>query len=47
MSDRRELVTYLQGRLSGEKETMYAIEVRCLPERKLLTVNRHVHLDGL
>jgi DNA-binding transcriptional MerR regulator len=50
VSDRRELVAYLQARLAGnrptgDKETMYAIELRSLPERKLLTVNRHVHLD--
>jgi hypothetical protein len=45
MVDRRALATYLRARLLGGNEKMFDIEVRRMPERKLLTVNRHVHSD--
>lgn len=46
MADRRALVGYLQARLTGAEQPMYDIDTRTLPDRKLLTINRHVHLDG-
>lgn len=43
--ERRALVSYLQARLTGKESHMYDIKTRSIPERKLLTINRHVHLD--
>lgn len=45
-ADRRALVRYLQELLTGERTTMYDIEKRSMPERKLLTISRHVTIDG-
>jgi DNA-binding transcriptional MerR regulator len=45
MADRRALASYLQARLRGDDHTVYDIEVRQMPERKLLTISRHVTLD--
>ncbi|HEX3788957.1 MAG TPA: MerR family transcriptional regulator [Pseudonocardiaceae bacterium] len=44
---RRALVSYLRARLTGEDLTMYDIHLRTLPERRLLRINRHVHLAGV
>ncbi len=44
-ADRRALVAYLRARLIGE-QPMYDIQIRTIPERKLLTINRHVHAEG-
>jgi len=45
-ADRRALVGYLQERLTGAATTMYQIELRSLPRRNLLTICRHVTMDG-
>lgn len=45
-ADRRALVRYLRERLTGDRTTMYEIEKRRMPERKLLTISRHVTIDG-
>jgi DNA-binding transcriptional MerR regulator len=45
-ADRRALVRYLQELLTGEHTTMYDIENRSMPERKLLAISRHVTIDG-
>jgi DNA-binding transcriptional MerR regulator len=45
-ADRRALVRYLQELLTGERATMYDIEKRRMPERKLLAISRHVTIDG-
>jgi DNA-binding transcriptional MerR regulator len=44
--ERRGLVDYLQVRLRGEDHPMYEIELRSMPERTLLSINRHVDLPG-
>ena len=41
-AERRSLVAYLRARLRGEEQTMYDINVRRLPERRLVSINRHV-----
>jgi DNA-binding transcriptional MerR regulator len=46
IAERQQLIDHLQGRLTGAPQTMYAIETRTLPERKLLTINRHVHIGA-
>jgi DNA-binding transcriptional MerR regulator len=46
MIDRRALATYLQARLLGGSTTMFEIELRSMPQRKLLAINRRVHADG-
>src|ERR1700691_4769256 len=45
-AERRALARYLQARLSGERQAMYDIETRAMPRRTLLTISRHVHLEG-
>jgi DNA-binding transcriptional MerR regulator len=45
-SERRGLVAYLQARLRGEEYTVYDIDVRRLPERTLISINRHVDASG-
>jgi DNA-binding transcriptional MerR regulator len=40
--ERRELLTYLQGRMRGEEPTVYDVNVRSMPERTLVSINRHV-----
>jgi DNA-binding transcriptional MerR regulator len=42
MADRRALMGYLQARLTGVNPAMYDIQIRALPERKLLSISRHV-----
>jgi DNA-binding transcriptional MerR regulator len=44
--ERRDLVGYLQARLRGEEETMYDVELRRIPDRTLLSINRHVDAAG-
>jgi DNA-binding transcriptional MerR regulator len=44
--ERRGLVDYLQVRLRGEDHPMYEIELRFVPERTVLSINRHVDLPG-
>jgi len=45
-ADRRSLVAYLQSRLRGEEHPVYDIAVRSLPERTLVSLNRHVDASG-
>ena len=40
--ERRDVLTYLQGRMRGEEPTVYDIKVRSMPERTLISINRHV-----
>jgi DNA-binding transcriptional MerR regulator len=47
---RRRLVSLLIDRLRGNTEsasTVYAVGLRALPDRSVLTQTRHVHVDGL
>jgi DNA-binding transcriptional MerR regulator len=46
MHERRALASYLRARLTGESPRMYDIQVRTMPERKVLSINRHVLIDG-
>ena len=41
--ERKELVRYLTGRLTGQENAMYEIEMRDTPARKLITVTKHVY----
>lgn len=41
--DRRVLVSYLQALLTGADMTSYEIQTRTIPERRLLTISRHLH----
>jgi DNA-binding transcriptional MerR regulator len=45
-SERQSLVAYLKARLRGEEQTVYDINVRRLPERTLVLINRHVDASG-
>jgi DNA-binding transcriptional MerR regulator len=45
-NERRGLVDYLQVRLRGEDHPMYEIDIRSIPERTLLSINRHVDTFG-
>ena len=40
--DRRLLVRYLQAHLRGEEPAMYDVNLRSMPERRLLTISRHL-----
>jgi DNA-binding transcriptional MerR regulator len=42
-ADRRVLVSYLQALLTGADMTSYEIQTRTIPERRLLTISRHLH----
>jgi DNA-binding transcriptional MerR regulator len=44
-ADRRALVTYIQAKLRGADMAKYAIQTRAIPERMLLSINRHLHAD--
>ncbi|HEY3903993.1 MAG TPA: hypothetical protein VGM14_08840, partial [Streptosporangiaceae bacterium] len=46
-SERRELVRYLTGQLSGQEPAMYQIDLHSIGERKLLTMTKHVHIDAM
>jgi DNA-binding transcriptional MerR regulator len=45
--ERRSLVTYLQARLRGKEQTVYDINLRHLPERTLISINRHVNASTI
>jgi DNA-binding transcriptional MerR regulator len=45
MLERRALASYVRARLLKESPRMYEIQVRTMPERKVLSINRHVLLD--
>lgn len=42
-ASRRALVSYIQATLTGAEMTSYDIQTRSMPERKLLTISRHLH----
>jgi DNA-binding transcriptional MerR regulator len=42
-AERRALVSYIQASLTGADMPDYEIQVRNIPERKLLTISRHLH----
>ncbi len=42
-AERRALVSYIQATLTGGDMPEYEIQVRDIPERKLLTISRHLH----
>jgi DNA-binding transcriptional MerR regulator len=44
--ERRRLVGYVQARLRREDETMYDIELRRIPQRRVLSINRRVDAAG-
>ena len=44
--ERRALVAYLQTRLRGDENTVYDINRRTMPERTLVSINRHVDRAG-
>jgi DNA-binding transcriptional MerR regulator len=44
--DSRGLVFYLQARLRGEELPVYDVQLRHLPERTLVSINRHVDASG-
>ena len=44
--ERRALVAYLQTRLRGDENTVYDIKLRAMPERTLVSINRHVDRSG-
>ncbi len=45
MADRRVLVSYIQARLTGGDMARYDIATRNIPERTLLSISRHLHMD--
>ena len=45
MADRRVLVSYIQARLTGADMARYDIQTRNIPERTLLSISRHLHMD--
>jgi DNA-binding transcriptional MerR regulator len=42
MHERRALVSYIRARLTEESPRVFDIEIRAMPERKVLSINRHV-----
>jgi DNA-binding transcriptional MerR regulator len=42
-AERRDLVSYLQARLRGATVITPDVQMRALPERRLLTISRHLH----
>ena len=43
VAERRAVVSYLHAHLRGEDHAMFDIDVRSMPERRLVTISRHVH----
>jgi DNA-binding transcriptional MerR regulator len=44
-AERRALVRYIQATLKGETVTGYDIQTRAIPDRRLVSISRHLHLD--
>lgn len=44
---RRELTGHLVNRLQGKRSVMYEVDVRQVPERKVLSLIRRIHQDDL
>jgi hypothetical protein len=44
--ERRSLVAYIRARLRGEEHAVYDINLRRLPDRTLVSINRHVDAAG-
>jgi DNA-binding transcriptional MerR regulator len=47
VAGRRMLAAYLQTTLKGEHFNMYNVEIRPMPERKIVSITRHVDEDKL
>ena len=45
MADRRALASYIQAKLTGADMLTYDIQTRTMPERKLLSINRHLYAN--
>jgi hypothetical protein len=45
MADRRELASYIQAKLTGGEMPTYDIQTRTIPERKLVSINRHLYAN--
>jgi DNA-binding transcriptional MerR regulator len=45
-AEQRGLVVYLQERLRGKEHAVYDVSLRRLPERSLVSINRHVDASG-
>ena len=45
-AERRSLIAYLQARLRGEEHEMYDINLRRMPPRTLISIQRHVEASG-
>jgi DNA-binding transcriptional MerR regulator len=44
-AQRNDLVGYLLAQLKGTPPTMYDVQTRTIPSRRVVTLTRHVHLD--
>jgi DNA-binding transcriptional MerR regulator len=44
-ADRRVLVSYIQAKLTGADMAKYEVQTRTIPERTLLFISRHLHVD--
>lgn len=44
-ADRRNLVSYIQAKLTGADMTSYDIQTRAIPPRTLLAISRHLHAN--
>ena len=45
--ERRQVARYLIGKLTGQENAVYEIELRSTPLRKLLTITKHVHASEM
>ena len=45
VANRQALVSYIQAKLTGGEMPAYDIQTRTIPERKLLSVNRHLYAN--
>jgi DNA-binding transcriptional MerR regulator len=46
VDQRRALLSHLQARLRGEEQPMFDIKVRSMPERSILAISAHVHIEA-
>jgi DNA-binding transcriptional MerR regulator len=44
-TDRRALVAHIQAKLTGADMAKYNVQTRIIPERTLLSISRHLHLN--
>ena len=45
VADRRALASYIQAKLTGGEMPTYDIQTRTVPERKVLSINRHLYAN--